>query len=254
MVDIHCHVLHEMDDGAKSLADSIQLCMLGAENGIEKIVLTPHLPNINDIDEFIEKRDEKIAELQNEIDERQIDVEIYPGAEVYVNDDIFFSHNLKKAVINSGKYFLSEFDFFGLSMDRICRYLDEVKKNGLIPIIAHPERYDYFQRDYNKINYLVAEKDVLFQVNAGSLAGLGTREEFFLAYQMVKKNIASFIGTDAHSVKGRANDLLRLTHFFPPDIEHRSLDYMVNIAPESVLKNEQLPKINRGRLQKGRWL
>jgi len=242
-----------MDDGANSLSDSVQLCMLGAENGIEKIVLTPHLPAINDIDEFLEKRKQKIEELQEEIDERKIEVEVYPGAEVYINEDVFFSQNLKKAAINSGRYLLIEFDFYGLSMDRICRYLDEIEKNGLVPIIAHPERYEYFQRDYNKINYLISERDTLFQVNAGSLAGLGTREEFSLAYQMVKKNVASFIGTDAHSARGRANDLLRLTHFFPPDIEHRSLDYMVNIAPGSVLEDKRLPGINRGRLQRGRW-
>ncbi len=253
MIDLHCHVLHEIDDGAKTISDSVQLCILARENGIEKIVLTPHLPSVNDIDEFIVNRDEKIAELQEELDERKIGIEIFPGAEVYTNDDLFFASDLKKAAINSSRYILIEFDFFGLSIDRMCRYFDEIEKNGLIPIIAHPERYDYFQRDYGKINYLISERDVYFQVNAGSLAGLGTREEFDLAYLMVKKNIASFIGTDAHSVRGRANDLLRMSHFFPPDIEHRSLDYMVNIAPEAVLKNERLPNITRGRLQKARW-
>ncbi|HZJ77347.1 MAG TPA: CpsB/CapC family capsule biosynthesis tyrosine phosphatase [Clostridia bacterium] len=253
MIDLHCHVLHEIDDGAQSLTDAIQLCMLANENGVEKIVLTPHLKNVTEIDEFLEVRNEKFQQLQTEIDKRKINIEIFPGAEVYVNDDIFYSTNLDKVTINSSKYILIEFDFFGLTVERICSYLDEIEKSDLIPIIAHPERYEYFQKDYFKINYLLSERDVYFQINAGSLAGFGTREEFELAYQMVKNNVASFIGTDAHSIRGRANDLLRMTYFFPPDIEHRSLDYMVNVAPEAVINNEKLPPIRRGRLQRARW-
>ncbi|MCR5485114.1 MAG: hypothetical protein K6F09_05930 [Clostridiales bacterium] len=244
MIDIHSHLLYDIDDGPKTLRDTIELCEYGLEQDIEATVLTPHLTKPERVDSLISKRDRHVEALREELDRIGIDMLIYTGAEVFVNDDIFYAKKLEKAAINNGRYILVEFDVSSLSIKRLISYLNEIFDMGLLPIVAHPERYKYFQNDYAILNYLV-DMDVLFQVNAGSVARFGKREEFELAYQMVLNNAATFIATDAHSLDARPNDLLRMVRHFPPDIKRESLDFMLYEAPAAVINNEKIPRIPR---------
>jgi protein-tyrosine phosphatase len=251
MIDIHCHLLHGIDDGPKEIDTSIRLCEMAMENGIEKIIATPHLAKLNDIDAFIELRDFKLDELRKEIKKRDMMIQIYAGAEVFVGDDIFYSGPLNKAAMNGSRYLLIEFDFFGVGFTTVLKYVEEIMKMDLIPIIAHPERYSFFQENYERVDFLL-DKGVLLQMNAGSLASMGSREEFDLAFEMALKNAASFIGTDAHSIRNRPNDLLKMLRCFPPNISQRGLNQMLNISPEAVLKNEPISTMDRRPLRK-RW-
>lgn len=251
MVDLHCHILHDIDDGPKDIDTSIRLCEMARENGIEKLIATPHLSNLIEFEDFITLRDLRINELRKEIERRKIKLEIYGGSEVYVTDDIFQSASLKNATLNSSRYLLVEFEFFRLSFTKVTEYIDAIFKMDLVPVIAHPERYDFFQADYEGVNYLL-DKGVLFQLNAGSLAGFGNKEEFNLAYEMAYKNAASFIATDAHSLRNRPNDLLKMLRYFPSNISQKGLEHMLNMAPEAVLKNEPIPTLERGILKKRR--
>ncbi len=244
MVDLHCHILHEIDDGSGSLNESVALCRQAVNNNIDTVVLTPHLEKVMDAEQFFITRDERVAELRAEIAKQNISLKLVPAAEVYVNDDIFYAPDISRAAIEGTSFILIEFDFNGLTLKRIARYLNEFLDRGLSPIVAHPERYSYFQQDYNLVNYL-SDKGVLFQVNASSLIRLGKREEFELGYKMVKYNIASFIASDAHSMATRSNNLEEMLKYFPKDISHHSLKYMLEVAPQSVLHNEEPPYIHR---------
>ncbi len=249
MTDIHSHILYDIDDGPDSLGESVRMCETAAEYGIDKIFTTSHLTSPDRLDDFLKKREHRLERLREEIDARGLNLELYPGAEVFVNDDVFYAQGLERATLNKSRYLLIEFDFSALSASRLVRYVEEIFNIGCMPIVAHPERYKYLQKDYGIVNYLV-DMDVLFQVNAGSLASLGSREEFELAYQMVINNAASFIATDAHSHHGRSNDLLRMVRFFPPDIRRESLDYMLYESPQAVIENRPMPKIVRRRIVK----
>ncbi|MCL2507588.1 MAG: hypothetical protein FWF05_00285 [Oscillospiraceae bacterium] len=251
MIDIHMHLLYDIDDGPADIQTSTALCA-GAENcGVEKIIATPHLLRPGRIDSFIQKRDERLERLKEKIHRAGIRVELYPGAEVFVNDDIFYSRGLAKATLNNGRYILVEFDFHYESPNRLIQYIEELFKLGCIPVIAHPERYTYFQRDYGFVNHL-RDMDVLFQLNARSLASLGSRSEFELAYQMALCGTASFIATDTHSARRGTGDMLRMIRRFPGDIRRERLDYMLYLAPQAVLSNQPLPPVRRKRLEKRR--
>ena len=252
MIDLHSHILFDIDDGPDSLYESMRLCEMGVEFGIDRIVATSHLYKPEDIAHFLRRRNDRILRLREQIDKAQLQLRIYPGAEVFVNDDIFYAHHLDKVTLNNSRYLLVEFDFHGLSGRRLIHYVDEIFRIGLVPIIAHPERYSYLQRDHSLVDYLV-ERGALFQVNADSLAGRTGYEEFDLAYRMVRHNAASFIATDAHSHLGRKNDLLRLIQDFPPDIHRESLDYMLYEAPFCVLANKELPPIRRTSIRRYRY-
>ncbi len=249
MIDIHTHILYDIDDGPEDIYASLRMCETASEFGIDRIISTPHLSSPQKLELLLTKRRHRIERLREEIDALRLDLEIYPGAEVFVNDDIFYSSGIERATLNHSRYLLVEFDFNSLSPSRLIKYIDEIFNLGCVPVVAHPERYRYLQRDYGLINHLV-DKGALFQVNAGSLASLGSREEFEIAYQMVRSNAASFIATDAHSHSGRSNDLLRMIRFFPPDISRQSLDFMLYAAPQAVLENRELPPVTRRKIVK----
>ncbi len=252
MIDLHSHILHDMDDGAKSLQESVRLCSLGRLNHIKKIVATPHFNALGNIENFIAQRDERIATLENEIEKNRINIQLYKGAEVFVDDDIFFSNNLKRLTINNSKYLLIEFSFYGLRIRHVADYLKEIFSMGVIPIIAHPERYEFFQNDYDAINEF-ASRGVLFQLNAGSLASRDGREEFELAYEMAYKGVASFISTDAHSLQHRPNDIAAMLQQFPQDINPEHMNRMLVTNPQIVLNDDDMPRIRYRRIEKRRF-
>ena len=252
LIDIHSHLLYDIDDGPHDMRTSLDMCAMALDYGIDAVVSTSHLLKPEKLETFIQKRDRRIESLNRELAREHMQLHIHPGAEVYVNDDVFYSRGLDNVTLNNSRYLLIEFDFDSLSPERMMRYIEHIYKIGCVPIVAHPERYRYLQRDYTIVNYL-CDSDVLFQINAGSLAAMGSREEFELAYRMVLNNVASFIATDSHSPSGRANDLLRMVRHFPQDISSESLDYMLYVSPQAVLRDKRLPFIQRRKIQKRRF-
>ena len=101
MIDLHCHILPGMDDGSKNMDVSVQMCRIARQNGIKHIVCTPHITTVGDIDTFVKARNEKLRDLQGIINNLGLGITLYPGAEVYVDDDIFFSTDLRRLAINS---------------------------------------------------------------------------------------------------------------------------------------------------------
>ncbi len=249
MIDIHCHILNGIDDGARDLETSIRMCRVAEMNGIKHIVATPHTNTVDNLESFLETRDERIHTLRKNLKERNINVSIYPGAEVFVDDDIYFSNGLKRLTINGSRYILIEFAFRNLKIRKIYDYLNEIIDMGLIPIIAHPERYEFFQFDYDAVNSL-AKNGVLFQINSSSLASLDGPQEFELAYSMAYNGIASFIGTDAHSLTHRSNNLADMMRFFPPDISQFNMQMMTHDAAKAVLTDGEIPQAERREIRK----
>lgn len=249
MIDIHCHILNEIDDGARNLGVSLQMCRMAKQNGINHIVATPHVSTLSDIDRFISVRDEKLRILREQVKLNNISVNLYPGAEVYVDDDIFFSGNLQRLTINSSRYILIEFSFSDIEIKTIFEYLDEIVSMGLIPIIAHPERYDFFQFNYEAVNEL-AERGCIFQINSSSLASFDGPQEFELAYAMAYNGLAALMGTDAHSIHYRPNNLREMMNFFPPDISQINMQTMLHDAAKCVLTDCPLPDMKKSRISK----
>lgn len=249
MIDLHCHILPEMDDGAQNVDVALRMCRLAELNGVRHIVATPHIASIDDTEAFLERRRSRIKLMRSELESKGINVKIYPGAEVYVDDDVFFAPDLDKLTINGSRYILIEFAFSGIRVSKVVDYINHIRNEGIVPIIAHPERYEFFQDDYDAVNFL-SKNNVLFQINAASLASLDGPQEFELAYAMAFNSIASFIGTDAHSLNRRPPNLGEMMKFFPPDISSFNMQMMVRDCAKCVLKDEPVPQMMRGQIFK----
>ena len=169
MIDLHSHILPNIDDGSKSMQETLEMLKEAEKAGFTTIISTSHF-----IEESYniskEKREELIKSINEKIILENINIKIYNGAEAYINNNL--NELIKIGVIptiNESKYLLME-----LPMNNKIIYLDQIiynlKQNNIIPIIAHPERYLYIQKNPNKLIDLI-EKGVLFQGNYGSIIG-----------------------------------------------------------------------------------
>lgn len=200
MTDVHSHILFDVDDGSSSIEESIALLKKLKEVGFNNVILTPHFIDGSDYCSKNYEKIEKFNILKKEIKDRNIDINIYLGNEIFINDNIInFIKDGSIYPLNNGKYLLIELPFHNkiINLEDI---LYEIKLAGYIPIIAHPERYTYFQDDYSLVDEL-RDNDVMLQANYSSILGFyGKREEKLVKY-MLKNKYIDFFGTDIHHVR-----------------------------------------------------
>jgi protein-tyrosine phosphatase len=196
MIDIHCHILSEVDDGPVSSNETLEMLKIAVENGIKKIIATPHyysgVFNNNFDDVSI-----KVQCLNNEILEQNLSIEVLTGQEIFLDNNVLKNHKagLIKG-LNNTKYMLLELPF-----DNCPHYtldiLYELRVMGIIPIIAHPERYLFIINNLSFINNFIDE-GCLFQINSNSLTGELGKSAKKTAYALLRHGIIDFIATDAH--------------------------------------------------------
>jgi len=252
MYDLHSHILYGIDDGARTIAESFSMLESASRRNIKNVVATPHFDFSTDLDAFLEERDSKIDKLKKMLQIAEIDLNIYGGAEVLVTDDIFFMNNLEKLTLNNSRYLLIEFEFKkDLSSNRILSYIDEIKNQGIVPVIAHPERYYFFQKNYDLLNH-IAECGAILQVNATSFLDDSYPAELKLASALVSQKVASVIASDAHSFNGvRSNKHLANRELYPNAIKSdERFDWFVKTVPHAILNNLDIPKHEKGVLIK----
>lgn len=206
MVDIHSHIINEIDDGSKSIEMTINMIKKAKESGTTDIIATPH---------FIRGRFEveykevikKVEELKRISKENKIDINIYSGQEVYYNKNLLEYYNDGIiGTINNTKYMLIELPMLEFDIEEVVNTIYELQIRGITSIIAHPERYKQFIKKPSMINTLIKE-GMLFQMNSGSITGNFGKDVKRVATKYLEHNIYSFIGSDGHRDKGRDTDI-----------------------------------------------
>ena len=197
MIDIHSHILFGIDDGSKSIEESINILNKAIRNGYTDIILTPHYRfeqnfvcnNLNKYKRFVE--------LQNEVNKLELPINLYLGNEITIDEDLFYYLNAEEAMpLNGTRYLLIELPFFNAFED-LDKAIDRLLSKGNIPIIAHPERYEYYE-DLSEFERLL-KKGVLFQGNINTLHGkYGSKAKATLE-EMLKKNMIHFMASDIHN-------------------------------------------------------
>ena len=206
MVDIHSHIINEIDDGSKSIDMTINMLKKSEQSGTTDIIATPHFMR----GRFeVEYKDvvKKVEELKKIVKENNIDINIYAGQEVYYSRKLIEYYNDKIiGTINNTKYMLIEFPMLDFNIDEIIDTIYELQIRGIVPIIAHPERYKQFIKKPSMINSLIKE-GMLFQMNTGSIVGDFGKDVKKTAAKYLEHNVYSFIGSDAHRDRGRDTDI-----------------------------------------------
>ncbi len=207
MIDIHCHILPCLDDGAQNLEEAIEMAKQAWSRGVREIVATPHcIPGSRIIDP--KKIKDGVDELNNILEEKQINVGIHGGAEVFLDPSIPELLDKEQLLTIWNKYILLELPFIGYP-SWIHQMLFEVSIRGFKAIIAHPER-NISIGDNPNLTLELIEKGALIQVNSGSLLGHFGRKTKKTAEILLSHNMVHFIGSDAHNTRGRSINLNKL--------------------------------------------
>lgn len=201
MIDLHCHILPGVDDGAKDLSESILMAKKAVEQGIYTIVATPHHLNNN----FENTRLQilaRVEELNQILKQENIDVKIIPGQETRIYGEMVDGYESGEILpINDTPYLLVE-----LPSSHVPRYTEklffDIQMKGLIPVIVHPERnQEIIERP--EILYQLVKKGALTQVTAASICGDFGKKIKSFSLQLIDANLTHFIASDAHNTSNR---------------------------------------------------
>jgi protein-tyrosine phosphatase len=200
-VDIHCHVLPGLDDGASSWDEALAMAEMAAADGIATIIATPHQlgSNAKNTGETIRAA---TAEFQRFLEQRHVHLQVLPGADVRIEPDMLRRIRAGEVLTlgDRRRHVLLELphDVY-VPLERL---LDELDGAGLVGILSHPERNRGLLNQPGVLRPLV-ERGCLLQVTAGSLTGtFGSQIQKF-ASSLVEQGLVHFVATDAHSTKTR---------------------------------------------------
>ena len=204
MIDLHSHILPNVDDGSKDMNMSIEMIKEAIKCGTKKIVATPHYAKGYYTNEY-NKIKEIFPEFKDKI-KKELDVEIYHGQEVYFTENILEEFKMGNiGTINDSRYMLVEFppmDFKVESLD----YLYELQIRDIVPVVAHPERYRAVMKNPDMLNEFI-EAGCLFQLNGTSLHGAFGKESQKASRILLNSGVYNFIGSDAHRSDKRTMNL-----------------------------------------------
>lgn len=197
MKDMHNHILFSIDDGSKNIESSIEMLKKAQENGIDEMILTPHYILNSKYNANNELKNKLLYELKERCEVEGINIKLHIGNEVWADEGI--PELIKKgeiSTLNNSRYLLIEFPLHNEDK-RAQQIIFEIISHNYIPIIAHPERYDYLKDDPDKIKEYL-RLGALLQGNYLSLFGkYGRRSKKVLKYY-IKNNWITFFGSDIH--------------------------------------------------------
>lgn len=240
MVDIHCHIMPGVDDGSGNMSDSTEMAQLASKLGTRKIIVTPHC-NVNSRRRncWDSEMENKFISLQSQLMAKNIPVEIFRGQEVFLSGGFMDGLNQGKFItLNGSAYVLAELDIRESAATAYSK-LHRLVSEGYIPIVAHPERYEFVQEQHDAI-YKIKETGSLIQVNKGSIKGsFGFRAQK-ASLEIIDTRQADFIASDAHSQYSRTPVLADVHEFICEKFSSEYADFLVKHNPHRVLVNEKI--------------
>ncbi|UCB53504.1 MAG: hypothetical protein JSV10_05365 [Candidatus Zixiibacteriota bacterium] len=239
MIDVHTHILPGLDDGAKTVDESLLMIRQAIDAGIEVICVTPHIPD-DVAPSFQEKIDRTFQLLLSQVQRERLKIRLVLGSEIYVRQDIgslsqfnFFSLN------QSGKYVLLELPL-ELIPPNLDRLLYDLLLDGVTPVIAHPERSIVEMSQLKAVEDLV-RLGALTQINAGSLLGHFGRPPEKAAEYLLRRNQVHVMASDAHDSGTRSIAVLRQAL---PEVcrlvGKTKAEELVTLNPSRILSGEDL--------------
>ena len=196
MIDFHTHILPNIDDGSRSIEETFNLIKEAKNVGFEAIISTSHY-----IEEYYEtnapEREVWINAIYENLQAKNIDINLYLGNEIYLSENIIkLLEEGKASTINDTSYVLFEMPLNAEPMN-LYDVIYEMMQYKLVPILAHPERYSFVQKEPELI-YDLIEKGVLMQANFGSILGIYGEKAQMIVRKFFESNMIHFLGTDVH--------------------------------------------------------
>ncbi len=237
MIDIHSHIIPNVDDGARSVEETFNILKEAQEAGFTDVILTSHFllnyyeTNAQELIFWKEK-------LQEVLKKQGTKINLHSGMEIYITNQMEeLLENKKILTLANSRYMLIE-----LPLATNVKYFDYVvyylEAKGIKPIIAHPERYKCVQKDPDIVEEYI-EKGCLIQCNYGSIVNLYGREAEKTIKTMLKKNQVHFLGSDVHRENGTYLIILDAIKKIRKIIGENKINEITTINPKKILQNEE---------------
>lgn len=239
LIDLHCHLLPGIDDGASDVATALAMARLAVADGIEHIACTPHItPGV--YDNTASDIEARVAELATLLAAEGVALTLWRGADVHVDPQLVT--RLRDGVVptlGQSRYFLLEPPHH-VAPPRLPELVQDLLQAGYIPIITHPERLRWIESQYDLIIRLV-RLGALVQLTAGSITGgFGKRPQYW-SERMLEEGVVDIVATDAHGTTGRPPLLSAAREAISTRLgEAEALEMLYN-RPARVLRDEPMP-------------
>ena len=206
MVDIHCHILPEVDDGAWDLDAAREMAGIAVRCGVNRIIATPHFNGVQESLEELPNILHQFQRLRDVLKQDTPGLELIPGAEILcLPQTLEMAREGQLPTLGNSRYVLTEF-YFDASRQFMDATLDTLCSSGYHPVVAHPERYGAVQRDLGLARSWF-ERGIVIQINKGSFLGAFGHRAEDTAIRLLYRGCAHIIASDAHSPLRRTTDL-----------------------------------------------
>jgi protein-tyrosine phosphatase len=235
MIDLHCHILPGIDDGAADLSTALEMASASVADGVSVVACTPHiLPGLYH-NSGAQIR-QATTQLQGALDREGISLKLVTGADNHVVPN--FAKELRSGHLLSladTRYVLVEPPHH-VAPPRLEEFFFELLTAGYVPILTHPERLTWVSSHYDAIQRLV-RAGVWMQLTAGSLTGTFGRRAKHWAERMLDDGFAHILATDAHNVDRRPPDLAAGRESAAKRVGAEEAEHLVMTRPEGVLRD-----------------
>lgn len=237
-IDLHCHILPALDDGAKSIEKTKEMMQIAYEEGIRQMICTPHY-FASRRSASVETIRKTIQQVEEAMEDWGFEIKLYPGNEIYYRSGVEeLLEEQQICTLADSKYVLVEFD----PMTEYSYLRDGILKldsYGYVPIVAHVERYECLFEKKERLQR-VKDHGGFLQVNASSFQGGMFDEMAKRARYIMKNDLLDFIGTDAHSTGKRSPKIQDTASYLYRKIGQKRAEEILLKNPEKVLNNSRL--------------
>ena len=254
-VDIHCHALPGVDDGAADIETSLVMLRNAAEEGLQQVVLTPHYQANHEPDQ-LRLHEQVFAELVSAVAAAGLPINLHLGVE------LGFRFGLERVAMDSaarlagGSHVLVDLPPGPLSAGLEQAFF-ALRIAGWRPILAHPERHGELARNPERIQRLY-DQDLLLQVNAGSLVGQFGRRAMATAQLLIERGWADFVSSDGHDLNKRPMSVRVASERLVTLVGTARTHQLLVVNPTCVMSGEQIepyrPAPSRRGSGFGQWI
>ena len=236
MIDLHCHILPGIDDGAPDLETALAMARVSVADQVSTLACTPHIyPGL--YDNTVPGIQTAIEQLRQELAAAEIELELVMGADIQITPDLRYRLQTGAVpTLNGSRYFLFEPPHH-VCPPRFTELAFSVCAAGYVPVLTHPERLSWIGSHYDVFVDL-ARKGVWMQVTAGSLTGRFGRNACYWAERMLNEGLVHLLATDAHGVGRRSPLLGEGAAAAEKWVGAEEARYLVEERPRAILTNQ----------------
>ena len=235
MLDLHCHLLPGIDDGAADLDMALEMARMAVADGIRTVACTPHIyPGMYDND-----RDgirAAVASFRNELAQRDIDLQLVEGADVHLDLDLLSGIRDGRVPTLAGSRYLLLEPPHHVAPPRFEDSVFQLMVAGVIPVITHPERLTWIEGHYDVFKRLV-KGGAWMQLTAGSVTGRFGKRPQYWAERMLDEQLVHILATDAHHPRRRPPLLAEGRDAASRRVGEQEATHMVCTRPQGIVDN-----------------